>query len=39
MIHHILSLYRALLNLHIVHSPTNALLLNLEKFKFILKYT
>ena len=25
--------------LHIVHSPTNAILLNLEKFSFTLEYT
>ena len=30
----LLSLLRALWNLYIVHSPTNALLLNLGKFKF-----
>ena len=32
-----LSLHRALWNLYIVHSPTNALLLNLEKFKIHIK--
>ena len=29
----LLSLHRALQNLYIIHSPTNVLLLNLEKFK------
>ena len=31
------SLHRALWNLYIVHSPTNSLLLNLEKFKIYIK--
>ena len=35
-----LSLHRAFWNLHVVHSPTNALFINLFKsFKFTLKYT
>ena len=33
----VLSLHRALWNLYIVHPPTNALLLNLEKFKIYIK--
>jgi len=33
----ILSSHRALWNLYIVHSPTNAFLLNLEKFKIYIK--
>ena len=37
MSYYLLSLNRALWNLHIVHSPTNALLLNLEKFKIYIK--
>jgi len=32
-----LSLHRALWNLYIVHLPTSALLLNLEKFKIYFK--
>jgi len=32
-----LSLHRSLWNLYIVHSPTYALLLNLEKFKIYIK--
>jgi len=32
-----LSLHRALWKLYIVHSPTNELLLNLEKFKIYIK--
>ena len=32
-----LSLHRALWNLYIVHSPTNALLLDLEKIKIYIK--
>ena len=33
----LLSLHHALWNLYTVHSPTNALLLNLEKFKICIK--
>jgi len=35
----LLLLHRALWTLYIVHLPTNALLLNLEKFKIYIKIT